>query len=181
MSSANALRAPQRDDAYTRLAELAAREAEINCNEAARRRAWRDEARTHRVSHSAAIRLAEPLPQAQQASEPVVTQSEAVAPARRAEDDFIDARLAELEQRERTLADREKLIATLETLLDRSRQRLEEQLEHLAQRQAALKPTPRLKALPPLSGAIGFVRPGPPLRTTDGLHRLLSGFRLKVP
>jgi DNA repair exonuclease SbcCD ATPase subunit len=88
----------------------------------------------------------------------VVTQSEAGAPARRAaEDDFIDRRLAELEERERTLADREKLIATLETLLDRSRQRLEEQLEQLAQRQATPKPTPRLEAARPPSGAIEFV------------------------
>jgi hypothetical protein len=161
MSSANALRAPQRDDAYTRLAELAAREAEINCNEAARRREWREAARAHRVNHSVAIRLAEPPPstrlQAEQVAEPEINQSEAVAPGRRAENDFIDARLAELEERERTLADREKLIATLETLLDRSRQRLEEQLEQLAQRQATLKPTPRLEAAGPQSGAIEFV------------------------
>jgi DNA repair exonuclease SbcCD ATPase subunit len=172
MSSANALRAPQRDDAYTRLAELAAREAEINCNEAARRREWREAARTHRVSHSVAIRLAEPPPQAQQAGEPEVTQSEAVAPARRADVDFIDARLAELEERERTLADREKLIATLETLLDRSRQRLEEQLEQLAQRQATLKPTPRLEAARPPSGAIEFVGSYP---IRDGLVTASTG------
>ena len=144
MSSAHALRAPQRDDAYTRLAELAAREAEINRNEAARRRAWREEARAHRVNHSVAIRLAEPplsIPvQTEQAGEPEVDQSETVAPGRRAEDDFIDARLAELEERERTLADREKLIATLENLLDQSRQRLEEQLVQLAERNAAPRP-----------------------------------------
>jgi hypothetical protein len=137
MSSAHALRAPQRDDAYTRLAELAAREAEINRNEAARRRAWREEARAHRVNHSVAIRLAEPPP-----SEPEVNKSEAVALGRSAKDDFIDARLAELQERERAVADREKLIATLEKLLDQSRQRLEEQLVRLGERNAARTPAP---------------------------------------
>jgi DNA repair exonuclease SbcCD ATPase subunit len=144
---------------------LAAREAEINCNEAARRREWREAARAPHVYHSVGIRLAEPPPstrvQAEQVSEPEINQSEAVAPGRRAEDDFIQARLAELDDRERTLADREKLIATLETLLDRSRQRLEEQLEQLAQRNAALKPTPRLEAARPPSSAIEFVSPYP--------------------
>jgi len=168
-SSANALGAPQRDAAYTRLAESAAREAEINCNEAARRRAWREAARTHRLSHSTSIRLAEPPLSArllvEQAREPQINQREAArtrgeaAPARRAEDDFIDARLTELQERERALADREKLIATLETLLDRSRQRLEERLEQLAERKAAFDPTPRLGAIRPPTGAVGYIGP----------------------
>jgi flagellar biosynthesis/type III secretory pathway protein FliH len=152
-SSATALRAPQRDAAYTRLAELAAREAEINRYEAARRRAWREAERAYHVIHSIGIRLAEPprsaRPQAEQAGESEVNRP-----------DFTDARLTELQERERALAEREKLIAMLEALLDRSRQRLEEQLDQLVERKAALEPTPRLGAVAPPSAAIGYVGPG---------------------
>ena len=141
-SSATVFAAPQCDDAYTRLAEMAAREAEINCNEAAERRAWREAPPARQVIHSIGVRLAEPPRSvrlgAEQAGAPEINQP---APARCAEDDFVDTRLKELEERERALADRERLIATLDTLLDRSRQRLEERLEQLDQRIAALTPT----------------------------------------
>jgi hypothetical protein len=130
-SSATVLPAPQSDDAYTRLAEMAAREAEIHASEAAERRAWRETPPARRVVHAIGVRLAEPEHG---------TEREA-APAPRAEDELVDTRLKELEERERALADRERLIATLETLLDRSRQRLEERLAQLDQRIAALTPT----------------------------------------
>lgn len=171
-SSATVLRAPQSDAAYTRLAEMAAREAEINCNEAAQRRAWLEAAPARKVNHSISVRLAEPprsvpLP-AEQASEPEFNQHEATrmfterdaSPVRRAEDDFIDARLKELEERERALADREKLIAMLEALLDQSRRRLEELLEQLEERRAALTPTARVEAVRPSAVAIGYVGSG---------------------
>jgi len=122
-SSATLLRAPQSDAAYTRLAEMAAREAEINRSEAAQRRAWLETVPARKVSHSIGVRLAEPPSSVREA-----------APNRRAEDDFIDARLKELEERESALADREELIATLEALLDQSRRRLEERLEQFAEK-----------------------------------------------
>lgn len=127
-SSATVLTAPHSDDAYTRLAEMAAREAEINANEAAQRRAWREAPPPARqVVHSVGVRLAEP---------PRSVRLVAEQPA----DDVIDVRLKEIEERERALADRERLIATLETLLDRSRRRLEERLAQLDQRLAAHMP-----------------------------------------
>jgi hypothetical protein len=132
-SSATVLPAPQSDDAYTRLAEMAAREAEIHASEAAERRAWRETSPARRVVHSIGVRLAEP--------EPVHGTEREAAPAPHAEAELVDTRLKELEERERALADRERLIATLETLLDRSRQRLEERLAQLDQRIAALTPT----------------------------------------
>ena len=83
------------------------------------------------------------------------------APADRAEDDFIDARLAEIDERERELADREKLIATLEAHLDQSRCRLEERLAQLAERDAAqLRPAASLGALRPPPVATGDFGPG---------------------
>jgi len=46
-------------------------------------------------------------------------------------DDALDARVAEIEERERALAAREQLIRALESRLDDSRRRLEERLQQV--------------------------------------------------
>jgi hypothetical protein len=102
----------QRDEAYARLAEQAAAQAERNLREAALRRSTVES--TPIYGH---IRLAPP-------------------PAAPTEGDM-RARLSELEERERAIAERERLVEIVQADVDRSRQRLEDLLRELDRRPAS--------------------------------------------
>jgi hypothetical protein len=72
-------------------------------------------------------------PQAEQAAR-IAESNFREAAARRAVYDSIDARAAEIEERERAVAAREQLIRALENRLEESRRRLEERLEQVKER-----------------------------------------------
>src|SRR4051812_16197070 len=115
--------ASQQDTIYSQLAESAARQAEINLQAASLRRAALDEHTPRPPVALSAIRLA-PAPVAPR---PVPTQTN---------DDYVEARLAEITERERTLATRETLIEVMQADLDQSRQRLEQLLEQYDEQKA---------------------------------------------
>jgi hypothetical protein len=102
----------QRDEAYARLAEQAALQAERNLREASLRRSTVELTPTY-----GQLRLAPPP----------------VAPA----EGDVRARLSELEERERAVVERERLVAMVQADVDRSRQRLEDLLRELDRRPAS--------------------------------------------
>lgn len=101
-----------RDEAYDRIAEQAAMQAERNLRDAAMRRSSL-EVPVPQYGH---IRLVAPLPP---------------------EEGDVRARLTELEERERSLVERERLVAVVQADVDRSRRRLEDLLHALETRAVA--------------------------------------------